>query len=60
VNINNRFNKVFSLFSPLNLEFSSGNRLIDISPKHFSFHSLNKKCESSVNNYLHKLKDITL
>ena len=39
VNTNNRLNGVFSSFNPLSIEFSPGDRLIDIFPSHFSFHS---------------------
>ena len=59
MDINNRFNKVFSLFSPFNCKFSAGNILIDIFPKCFSFHSLNKKYKSSIKSHLHKLEEIT-
>jgi len=57
---NNRFNEVFPLFSSFNCEFSLGNRLTNILPKCFSFHSLNINCESSTKSYLCKLEDITL
>ena len=43
-----------------NCEFLSGNRLIDIFPKHFSFHSLNRKYERSIKSHLGKLEEITL
>jgi len=58
IDIYNRLNKVFPLLFPFNWEFSLGNR-IDVFPKHFSFHSLNRNCESSIKSPLHKLKDIT-
>jgi len=41
VDMNNRFNEVFSSFSSFNYEFLSGNRLINIFPNHSSFHPLN-------------------
>ena len=60
MDIDNRFNEVFSLFSPFNFEFSPENRLCDIFPNHFPFHSLNIKCKSNVKSHLCKLKEITL
>jgi len=60
VDIKNRFDEISPLFFPFNCEFLSGNRLIDIFPRHFSFHSLNKKCEKSIKSHLGKLKEITL
>ena len=60
MNIDSRFNEGWTSFSPLNPEFSPENRLIDTFSNHFSFHSLNRNCESNVKNHLHKLKDITL
>jgi len=42
VDINNRFNEVFPSFDPLNPDFASGHRIIDIFSSHFSFHSFNK------------------
>jgi len=60
VDIDNRFNEVFPSFSFFNYKFSSGNRLKDIFSKHFLFHFLNKKCDSSIKSHLHKLKEITL
>jgi len=58
--MNNRFNKVFSSFSPFNYEFSPGNRLIDIFPNHFSFHTLNRESDNNVKSHLLKLDDLTL
>ena len=58
--MDNRFNKIFPSFSPLNCEFSLGNRLIDIFPNHFLFHPVNRKSKDSVKTHLHKLDDITL
>jgi len=60
VDMDNRFNKVFSSFSLFNCEFSPGNRLIDIFPNHFSFHSLNRKSSHSVKSYLCNFDSITL
>jgi len=60
MDIDNRFNEVFPLFSSFNCKFSPGNRLTNIFPKCFSFHSLNRNCKSSIKSHLCKLKDITL
>jgi len=60
VDIDNRFNKVFPSFSPFNYEFSLRNRLIDIFPNHFSFHSLNRKSKQNVKNHLQSLDNITI
>ena len=59
INIDNRFNEIFPSFSPLNCEFSPGNRLIDIFPNHFLFYPINRKSEDSVKTHLYKLNDIT-
>jgi len=42
----------------LNSEFSSGFRLIDNFPSHFSFHQANYKDKESKATHLHKLDDI--
>ena len=60
IDIDNSSNEIFPLFSSFNCEFSPKNRLIDIFPKCFSFHYLNRNCKSSIKNHLCKLKDITL
>ena len=60
VDMDNRFNEVFSSFSLFNCEFSSGNRLIDIFPNHFLFHSLNRKSNHSIKSHLCNLDSITL
>ena len=58
--MDNRFNKIILFFSSFNCEFSLGNRLIDIFPNHFSFHSLNRKNDYNVKSQLYKLNSITL
>jgi len=60
VDMDNRCNKNFPFFSPFNSEFSLGNRLIDVFPNHFLFHSLNRKSNHDVKSYLHHLDSITL
>ena len=58
--MNNRFNEILSYFSLLNCKFLLENRLIDIFPNCFSFHSLNRKSKDSVKTYLYNLNNITL
>ena len=58
--MDNRFNKKFSSFSLFSCEFSLGNRLIDIFPSHFSFHSSNRKSKESLKTYFCNLNNITL
>lgn len=60
VNMDNRFNKVVSFFSPFYCEFSPGNRLIDIFPNYFLFYYLNRKSDHSIKSHLHNLNTITL
>ena len=60
VDINNRFNKIIPSFSLFNYEFLLGNRLIDIFPNQFSFHSLDRKSKNSVKSHLHNLENISL
>jgi len=60
MDINNRFNEILPSFSSFNHKFSLGNRLIDIFPNCFSFHSLNRKSKNSIKNHLYNLKNITL
>ena len=51
VDIANRSNKYFPSFSPLDLEFSPGLRVIDKFSEHISFNICNKK---KITNYMHK------
>ena len=57
--MNNRFNEILS-FSLLNCKFLLENRLIDIFPNCFSFHSLNRKSKDSIKTYLYNFNNITL
>jgi len=59
VDINNKFNKVFSSFDPLNVEFSPGSHLIDIFPSCFSFHPYIKQKKNNLENCTNQLNDIT-
>jgi len=52
VDMDNRFNNFFPFFSPFNYEFLPGNRLIDVFPNHFSFHSLNRKNNHNIKSHL--------
>jgi len=58
--MNNKFNKVFPSFSPFNHKFSPGNRLIDVFPNHFSFHSSNRSNNQDIKSYLKCLDNITI
>ena len=60
VDIDNRFNEIISSFSPFNCEFLLGNRLIDIFPNQFSFHSLDRKSKNSIKSHLRNLENISL
>ena len=58
--MDNKFNKVFSSFSPFNHEFSLENRLIDVFPNHFSFHPSNRSNNQDIKNHLKYLDNITI
>ena len=58
--MDNRFNEVFSSFSPFRCEFSLGNRLIEIFLNHFLFYSLNRKSDNNIKSHLCKLNSINL
>jgi len=58
VDIDNRFNKVFTSFSSFHCEFSPRNRLIDIFLNHFLFHLLNRKSNDNIKSHLCKLDSI--
>ena len=60
IDMNNRFNEVFSSFSPFNYKISPWNRLIDIFPNHFSFHTLNRNSDNNIKSHLLKLNNLTL
>ena len=52
VNMDNRFNKVFSFFDPLNPKFKPGNRIINSFSNHFSFHLFSKSNNHIFKNYI--------
>ena len=56
INVDNKHNKFFPLFSFFNEEFKPGNHLINVFSDCFSFHP----CSSNNKNYIGKLDDITL
>jgi len=58
--MDNSTNEVFSSFDPFSSKFSSGDRLIDIFPSCFFFHSTNRKSKESIKVYIYKLNEITL
>ena len=58
VDANNRLNRVFPFFSLFSTKFSPGDRIIDIFPSCFSFHSTNRK--KSRKAYICKLDKLTL
>ena len=60
VDIDNRFNEIIPSFSSFNHEFLPGNRLIDLFPNQFSFHSLDRKSKNSVKSHLCNLENISL
>ena len=47
VDMDNRFNKVFLLFDPINPEFQPGNKIIGNFSNHISFH-LFSKCNDCI------------
>jgi len=55
VDANNRLNPSFN---PLSIEFSPGNRLIDIFFSYFSFHSLDHKSKESRKAHIYKLDEL--
>ena len=58
--MNNRFNEIFPSFVLFSSKFSSEDRLIDIFPSCFSFHSSNEKSKESLKTHLCNLDNITL
>jgi len=60
VDINNKYNEVFSLFDPLNTEFSPSSHIIDIFPSCFFFHPFTKSNDNNLENHIHQLNDVTI
>ena len=60
VDIDNKFNEIILFFSLFDHKFLPGNKLIDIFPDKFSFHSLDRKSKNNIKSYLHNLENISL
>ena len=60
VNMNNRFNKVFPSFDPLNPEFAPGCRIINTFSSHFSFLFFNKYSNDSLLSHSHQLDNLAI
>jgi len=60
IDMDNRFNEVFSLFDPLNKKFSSGSYIIDIFSSCFSFHHYNKCSNNTLIACSHQLNNIAI
>jgi len=58
--MDNRFNKVFPLFNPLNKEFSPSSCIIDIFPSWFSFHHYNKHSNNTLIAHSCQLNNIAI
>jgi len=59
VDANNKLNGVFPSFDLFSSKFSPVDRLIDIFPSYFSFHSMNRKYKESKKAYIYELNEIT-
>ena len=60
VDIDNRFNEVFSSFNPFNRKFALGSHLINTFHSHFSFYSSNKQSDRSIKSHIHYLNNIAI
>ena len=60
MDMDNRINEIFPLFDLFNKKFSPGDRLIDVFPSCFSFHSTNRQSEESIKMHICNLNNITL
>jgi len=60
VNIDNRFNEVFSSFDPFDKEFTPGHYLINIFSNCFSFHTSSKQSDKNLKAHIWSLNNITL
>ena len=58
--MNNRFNKVFPFFDPFNKKFTPGCHPINIFSNCFSFYTLSKQSDKSLNVYIQALDNIAL
>ena len=55
IDIDNRFNKVFPAFDPINLELQPGNRISDTFSNQFSFHSFSSSNDPSFKSHIQQL-----
>ena len=60
IDIDNKFNKVFSSFNPLNIEFSSSSYFIDVFSSCFSFHSFIKCKDNYLKGHSHQFNNIVI
>ena len=60
VDMDNRFNEVFSSFDPFNKEFAPGCHLIDVFSNHFFFHTSSRQRNKSLNAHIQALDNIAL
>ena len=60
INIDNRFNEVFSSFDLFNKKFPPGYCLINVFSNHFFFHTLSKQSNKSLNAHIQALDNIAL
>ena len=60
IDINNRFNKVFSSFDLFNKKFASSSHLIDTFHSCFFFHSSSKQNNGSIKSYIHHFDNIAI
>ena len=58
--MDNRFNKIYSAFDPLNNEFSPRSRIVDIFTNYFCFHPFIKNSKDSFKSRLLLLSDLTI
>ena len=60
VDMDNRFNEVFSSFDPLNKEFAPGSWIINIFSSCFLFYSFNKYSNKNFKTHSHQLNNISI
>ena len=60
VNMNNRFNKVFSAFDLINPKLQPGNRVINTFSNHFSFYTFSRKNDPSFKSHLQQLNALAI
>ena len=60
IDMDNRYNKVFSSFDPLNTEFFPGSHIIDVFPSCFFFHPFVKSNDNNLENHTHQLNNVAI